>query len=85
MKQLSYVIKDKNGIHARPAGLLVKTASQFQSDISIQFGEKSANLKKLFALMSLGVGYENSILITAEGEDENNAIEALDLFLQANL
>ena len=57
MKKFSYKIKDEAGIHARPAGLLVKTAGKFQSEIKLLCGDKSADAKRLFAVMGMGVKY----------------------------
>ncbi len=62
MQNFSYTITDENGIHARPAGIFVKKASAFSSEITVTLGDKSASAKKLFALMGLGakkgVGYQ---------------------------
>lgn len=54
MKQFSYVITDKEGIHARPAGLFVKQAGKFSSKITIAKGEKTGDAKRIFAVMGLG-------------------------------
>jgi len=54
MQNFSYTITDENGIHARPAGIFVKKASAFSSEITVTLGDKSASAKKLFALMGLG-------------------------------
>lgn len=77
MTELVYTIKDNSGIHARPAGLLVKKAQQFASDITITKGEKTVDLKKLFALMSLAIKKDETVTITADGSDEAQAIEAV--------
>ena len=55
MKEFKYIITDPEGIHARPAGELVKAAKGFASAIKITKGEKSADAKKIFGLMGLGV------------------------------
>ncbi len=55
MKEFTYVITDTEGIHARPAGELVKKAKEFTSSISIFKEGKKADAKKLFGLMGLGV------------------------------
>ena len=55
MKEFSYVITDSEGIHARPAGLLVKEAAKFQSDIKLKKGEKEADAKRIFGVMGLAV------------------------------
>lgn len=85
MKTLEYTIQDELGIHARPAGLLVKKAATFQSDITISAKGKQASLKKLFALMGLGIKQGDTITITVEGTDEEAAAAELTGFLQENL
>lgn len=85
MKKFDYVIKDDLGIHARPAGLLVKEAGQFISTIMIQKGDKTADAKRLFALMGLGVKNADSITVTVEGEDEETAFDTIKQFIEANL
>ena len=55
MRSITYVITDRVGIHARPAGIVVKTAQKYQSEILVYKGEKQADAKKLMQLMSLGV------------------------------
>lgn len=85
MKNFDYVIKDELGIHARPAGLIVKEAGKFSSSISIQKGDKSIDAKRLFALMSLGVKNADTISLVFDGDDEDAAYEALKQLLEANL
>lgn len=85
MKSFSYEIKDAVGIHARPAGLLVKEAKSFQSKTLLQKGEKSADLTKLMALMSLGVKCGDTVTVSAEGPDEDAAIAVLEAFFKQNL
>lgn len=85
MKSFDYVIKDSIGIHARPAGLLVKEAKQFESDCTLAAGEKSASLKKLIAVIGLGVKHGDRVTITALGVDEDDAIEAIEKLMNENL
>ncbi len=85
MKEISYEIKDPLGIHARPAGLIVKKAAAFKSDITISKDDKTADLKKMLAVMSLGVKQGNTIVIKISGEDEEEAYEAIKEFLNENL
>lgn len=66
------------GIHARPAGLLVKKASEFQSNITIKKDNKTADAKKIFSIMSLGAKLGDTIEIEINGEDEEKAIIALE-------
>lgn len=85
MKELNYIIHDQLGIHARPAGLLVKQASMYQSEITISKGSKSADLKKIFGIMTLGVKQGEEVVIKITGEDEDEAWSAIGEFLRENL
>ncbi len=85
MKSFKYVILDQIGIHARPAGLIVKTASNFHSTCTIKSDGKSADLKKLMMLMSLGIKHGAEISVSVEGDDEEVAIEAIKKIVEDNL
>lgn len=85
MKEFNYVIKDELGIHARPAGLLVKEAGKFQSAIKIKKGDKEADAKRIFGVMGLAVKCADEITVSADGVDEAEAITALEAFFNANL
>ena len=85
MKTFAYAITDPAGIHARPAGLLVKEAKKFESKISVAKGVRKADLKKLFAVMGLGVKQGETITIEVEGADEEAAAATVEAFLKANL
>ena len=85
MQTFNYEIKDKLGIHARPAGLLAKLAAKFESKIEISVGDKKADAKRLFALMGLGVKCEDTVTLTAEGSDEETAISEIKEFFDSNL
>ena len=73
MKTFNYEIKDEIGIHARPAGLLVKEAKKYSSKITISVNGKSAEATKLMAIMSLGVKHGQTVEVSVEGEDEETA------------
>lgn len=85
MKEFTYQIQDSLGIHARPAGQLVKLAQSFASNITICRGDKQASLKKLFALMGLGVRQGERVSVTIEGDDEAEALETIERFFRENL
>lgn len=72
------VILNRAGIHARPAALIVQTAGKFKSKITLRKGEDSINGKSIMGIITLGAGYETEIRIIAEGEDEAEAVEAID-------
>ncbi len=85
MKSFDYVIKDSIGIHARPAGLLVKEAKRFESDCTLAAGDKSASLKKLIAVIGMGVKHGSRVTVTAKGADEDAAIKAIEKLMKENL
>ena len=77
MKEFKFKFKDKNGMHARPAGGLVKIASNFSSDIKIECHSKITDAKKLFSVMGMGIKYNDDITIKIEGSDEIQAERSL--------
>lgn len=85
MKQITYVIKDELGIHARPAGLLVKQAASFPCTIKIGKDGKEVDAKRLLGLMGLCVKCGNEITVTCDGEGEEEAIASMQAFLEENL
>lgn len=78
MESFRYEIKDPLGIHARPAGILVKLSGEFASDISIEKDGKSADMKRLFSLLGLCVKSGDTVTVSAAGEDEKEASEQLE-------
>ena len=86
MKQFQYVMNDPIGIHARPAGLLVKAAKALDSAITVEKeGGKSASATKLMAVMGLGVKGGDTVIVSAEGGDEDASIAAMEQFFKDNL
>ena len=85
MKEFSYVIKNEIGIHARPAGLLVKVAKGCKSKITLTANGKTAEASKLMAVMSLCAKQGTEVVVRAEGADEDAAITKMADFMSANL
>ena len=85
MKEFIYVITDRVGIHARPAGIVVKMAQKFQSEILVYRGGAQADAKKLMQIMALGVKNGEEIRVTTEGLDEDEAAAAMENVLKENL
>ncbi len=86
MKQFTYTITDPVGIHARPAGLLVKAAKALDSTVTIIKADgKSAAATKLMALMGLGIKQGETVTVTIEGGGEDANAQALEQFFQDNL
>lgn len=85
MKSFTYTITDPVGIHARPAGLLVKQIKTYQSEIIIEKDDKQVNGLRLMALMGLGVKKGDSITVQITGADEDQAAEELKSWMEKNL
>lgn len=85
MKKFEYIIKDEVGIHARPAGMLVKEAKKYQSTIIISANGKGAEATKLMALMGLGVKCGQTVVVEISGNDEEAAYKNMEDFFKINL
>ncbi|OIJ17472.1 phosphocarrier protein HPr [Anaerobacillus alkalilacustris] len=85
MVQKRFLISADTGIHARPATLLVNKASHFNSELTLTFKERSVNLKSIMGVMSLGVGKGFEVTISAEGQDEGEALAAIEDVIKENL
>ena len=85
MKQFSYTVKDAMGIHARPAGVIVKLAKGLNSQVTIEKDGKIANGKRLIALMGLNVLQGETITVSVEGDQEAEDLKKLECFFKENL
>ncbi len=85
MKELSFEIKDKIGLHARPAGVLATNAKSFECEITVKCGDKQANAKRLLSLMSLGATSGSTLHIIFDGADEREALEKIREVLNEQL
>lgn len=83
MVSKEFKIIAESGIHARPATMLVKKATEYDSEITLKFGDKDVNLKSIMGVMSLGAGQGAEIKITADGDDEDAAIKGLEETLKS--
>ena len=72
------LIKNKIGLHARPAALFVQTANKFISEIMVKKGNSTINAKSIMGIMALGVSHRETIEIIVDGPDEENAIQELE-------
>lgn len=78
MEKLSYTIKDRDGVHARPAGAILKAISGYSSKYTLIYKDKQIDLKSgIFALLGLGIRYQDEIYIHVEGDDEKEAAIAI--------
>ena len=85
MKEQSFHITADTGVHARPATLLVNKAGQYQSEIELTYNEKTVNLKSIMGVMSLGIPKGADIKISANGSDEEEAIQGISEVIKENL
>lgn len=84
MKEICHIIQDPQGIHARPAGALVKKALEFDSVIKIRKGEKEVDAKRILGIMSLGAKSGEELVFLIDGTDEEKAFLELREFLREN-
>ena len=76
-------IQISNGLEARPVAMLVQVASQYESRIQVECGDKHVNAKSIMGMMSLGLGAGEQVKVTANGEDEEKAIAAIEKYLRS--
>jgi phosphocarrier protein len=77
MVEKEVTIKNRAGIHARPAALIVQTANKFDSQISFEKDDDRINGKSIMGIITLGAGYNTTLKVIADGEDENEALDAI--------
>lgn len=85
MVSFKYTITDEVGIHARPAGILVKEAKKYPATITLKTAKGSADARKLMAIMALGVKQNDEVTVEVEGEKEEQAAKEIQAFFEANL
>ena len=81
MIKTSVVVKADKGLDGRPIALLVQEASQYASKVYIQVGEKNVNAKSIMGMMTLGLAAGEEITVSAAGDDEQQAIEHIERYL----
>lgn len=85
MIQFNYVITDEVGLHARPAGLLVKKAKETGAKITVSGNGKSADATKLMAIMGMGIKKGMEVQVTVEGDNEEAVAADMEAFFKENL
>ncbi|MCR5310859.1 MAG: HPr family phosphocarrier protein [Lachnospiraceae bacterium] len=74
-------VKLSGGLEARPVAMLVQVASQYESSIYLEAGEKRVNAKSIMGMMGLGLDLGESVTVSADGSDEEQAVEGIVDFL----
>jgi len=77
MTEKEVTIKNRAGIHARPAAMLVQTANEFSCNIYLEKDGDQVNGKSIMGIITLGAGYNTTLTIQAEGEDEEEAVNTI--------
>ena len=85
MVSFTYIVKNGEGLHARPAGMLMQFAKDHTSDVSILLNGKTANAKRIFSIMGLGAKAGDRLEFHVEGVSENPDAAQLKKFCEANL
>ncbi|MDY3793702.1 MAG: phosphocarrier protein HPr [Erysipelotrichaceae bacterium] len=83
MKEISVLVVDPVGLHARPATVAVNAASKFKSEVKVAYNGKTVNMKSIMGVMSLGIPTQSEIAISCDGEDEEEAIKQIEDILKA--
>ena len=85
MTEIKYVIKDEMGIHARPAGELIKACAAYPCKILICKDGKEMDAKRIMGVMALGVKSGEEITVNVEGDDEDTAATEIEAFFKATM
>ena len=85
MREFDYTRTDPDGVHARPAGILVREAVKYRSSITLEKDGKSGDAKRIFSVMGLGAKCGQTVSVKVEGVDEELAAAAIEEFLKDNL
>jgi len=80
----TFTIKNKVGLHARPASVLVQTANKFKSDIKIEKDGRIVSAKSILGVLSLGVEKGSTIIVTVDGVDEEEALKTIEDLVNNN-
>jgi len=84
MQEITLVIRNKVGLHARPAALFVQTANRFKSKVVAIKDGREANAKSILSILTLGAEQGAVVTVRAEGEDEVEAVQALKELVENN-
>ena len=84
MIQKSMKVQLDNGLEARPVAVFVQVASQYDSEIYVESEERYVNAKSIMGMMTLGLNYGDSIVVSANGTDEEEAMKEIEKYLSGN-
>lgn len=84
MPEITLTVQHKAGLHARPAALFVQTANKYKAKIRVQHGEREANAKSIMGILTLGASQGAVVIVRAEGEDAQQALDGLRELVESN-
>lgn len=84
MPEITLTIQHKAGLHARPAALFVQTANKYKANIRVRHGEREANAKSIMGVLTLGASQGAMVVLRAEGEDAQQALDGLRELVESN-
>lgn len=84
MVRKTVTIELESGLEARPVAMLVQVASQFESKIYVECGSKRVNAKSIMGMMTLGLNAGEQVAVTADGDDEAEAVDQIEKYLKEN-
>lgn len=85
MVSKKFLIKNKTGLHARPAGVLVKEVKAFESSVTLRYESKEFNAKSILGVMSACIKYNTEIEIICEGSDEQECLDTIEKIIESGL
>ena len=84
MPEITLTVQHKAGLHARPAALFVQTANKYKANIRVKHGEREANAKSIMGSLTLGASQGAVVIVRAEGEDAQQALDGLRELVESN-
>ena len=78
MLEKTLIVKNRAGIHARPAALIAQTANKFNCELTLIVGDTEVNAKAIMGVITMAAGYNTSITLKADGSDEREAVQAIE-------
>lgn len=71
-------VKNRAGIHARPAAIIAQTSNKFESEITIAKDDAAVNAKSIMGVIAMGAGYNTQLTLKVEGPDESEAASVIE-------
>ena len=78
MIEKTLIVKNRAGVHARPAALIAQTANKFRCELTLVLGNTEVNAKSIMGVITMAAGYNTSITLKADGSDEEKAVQAIE-------